>query len=77
MNKEITLEDLQELGGLLESGTGRPMTDLEITEFNTIPKGATKYPDYESYRAACGNVKEPYQTGCNSDEGLFWIKELL
>ena len=76
MNREITLEDLQELGGLLEVGKGRPMTEQEIAEFNSIPKGATKYPDYESYRAACGILTGRYQTGCNPDKGLFWIKEL-
>jgi len=76
--KEITLEDLQELGRLLKGSTGRPMTEQEIAAFGTIPEGATKYQDFKSYVDACNELSKrnaTYKASSNPDEGLFWTLE--
>ncbi len=71
--KEITLEDLQELGRLLKGVQCRPMTEQEIARLEVIPDGATKYKTLKSYQTACkklGNIT--YEAGSNPDKGLFW-----
>ena len=73
--KTITLEDLQKLGRLLKGVRCRQMTEQEIKNFGVIPEGATIYPDYESYKAACKNLVERnvhHQTFCSQGEGQFW-----
>ncbi len=71
--KEITLEDLQELGRLLKGVKCRPMTEQEIGSFGIIPEGATKYKTLKSYQTACNKLGDiTYKAGSNSDEGLFW-----
>jgi len=72
--KEITLEDLQELGQLLK--VCRPMTEQEIANFGVVPEGAIKYPDYKSYRKALSLLGGAYDMGCNQEEGLFWIRSI-
>jgi len=67
-------KDLQELDRFLKDS--RPMTEQEIEQFRVIPEEATRYPDYESYKDACSNLKNVhYQTGSNPDEGLYWTLE--
>ncbi len=69
--KEITLEDLQELGRFLKGC--RPMTEREIENFGIIPDGATKYKTLKSYQTACGKLNNvTYEAGSNPDKGLFW-----
>ena len=78
--KEITLEDLQELGRLLKKAKScPPMTEEEILNFEVIPGGATMYPDYESFKVACLHLSEKHthhQTFCNRDEDIYWTIEL-
>lgn len=73
----ITKEDWQELGRLLKKGKScRPMTEKEIEDFHIVPEGAVFYPDIESYREACTELKDTHiETGGNHPKtGQFWIK---
>ena len=77
--KEITLEDLQEIGGLWEKGfKGRPLTEQEKADFGVIPKGAVMYPDYESYEKAAYDKTSTVhrKTGCDKQKGIYWVLKL-
>ena len=59
----------------------RPLTDEETQNFGVMPEGATTFPDLQSYQKAVDKVDKmekdiSYETFCNQDEGIFWLKEL-
>ncbi len=77
--KTITMDDLRELGRLLEGTNCRPLTKQEIENFGVIPDGATYYKDMKSFWLACESLAKRrvgYRAGCNSEKGLYWTVEL-
>lgn len=77
--KTITMDDLRELGRILEGTNCRPLTKQEIERFGVIPDGATYYKDIKSYWEAVEDLDKKnvgYRAGCNSEKGLYWTMEL-
>ena len=77
--KTITMDDLRELGRLLEGTKCRPLTKQEIERFGVIPDGVTYYKDIQSFWLAVGDLDKKniaYRAGCDSEKGLYWTVEL-
>ena len=73
--KNLSTDDLIFIAKFLEGAT--PLTEEEIANFGVMPKGATVYPDYESFKIARKELeKVHHQTFCSLDEGIFWTLEL-
>jgi len=57
----------------------RPMTEQEKAVFHTIPDGACKYPDSESWNKACqylSSIHAVFEAGGNHPGfGVFWTYE--